>query len=191
MEAGQGYHRAADLERVARPYLEAASAELDETVQLAILESVEVLYVGKVEADRPFKLVSQVGMRLPAYATGLGKVLLAHLPVEEFRTRMAGVTLEHFTERTVRDLADLEKRLAVIRRQGFGVDNGEHVTGVCCVAIPIRDRNGIVVAALSCSIPEARLRNKSADMASIRDVLERHGDKLSGALYNNMSPPNG
>jgi DNA-binding IclR family transcriptional regulator len=188
-EAGQGYHRAADLERLARPYLEEARTELDETVQLAILEGTEVLYVGKVETDRPFKLVSHVGMRLPAYATGLGKVLLAYLPPDELHRKMAGVTLEPFTERTVKDLPELEKRLAAIRRRGFGLDDGEHVRGVCCVAVPVRDKNNNVVAAMSCTIPAARLRNKMADITSIRAVLERHADKLSGALSNNLYPP--
>ena len=100
-EAGQGYIKARDLALIADEHLHAARTELNETIQLGVLEGVEVLYIAKVDADRPFRLISRAGMRLPAYATGLGKVLLAYLPADELRRRMEHVKFQPFTDTTV------------------------------------------------------------------------------------------
>ncbi len=131
--------------------------ELDETVQLAILDGIENVYIAKVEADHHLKLVSEVGSRLPAHATGLGKVLLAGLPPSEVERRFAGVDMRKYTPRTIAILADLQVELEVIRLRGYSVDNGEYTIGVYCVAVPIRDGSGRVIAAISSSVPEARV----------------------------------
>ena len=72
-QAGQGYTRATNLASAARPHMAAARDELNETIQLAILDGIDNVYIAKVEAEHPLRLVSDVGTRLPAYATGLGK----------------------------------------------------------------------------------------------------------------------
>jgi IclR family transcriptional regulator, KDG regulon repressor len=149
-------------------------------VQLGILAGVEVLYIAKVESDRPFRLVSRVGMRLPAWATGLGKVLLAALPREELRRRMEPVTFERFTDTTVRDLEQLERVLARIRSEGVGRDHGEYTAFVYCVAAPVRDQTGDVVAAVSCTLPEAP--RKGEGDKRMADVLVHHATELSKSL---------
>ncbi len=95
--------------------------------------------------------MSQFGTRLPGYASGLGKVLLAYLDPAEFRRRIAKVKFERFTSRTVPTPSALEEGLAEIRMRGFGEDEGEYTPGVFCVAVPIFGAKGENVAAMSCS----------------------------------------
>jgi IclR family KDG regulon transcriptional repressor len=155
-EAGQTYVHSFDLERVARPFMEAVRDALRETVQLAILDGTDNVYVAKVESDQLLVLQSRVGTRLPAYATGLGKVLLAGLSDAEVRRRFQGVYLEAFTDRSITDLETLLHSMDEIRLKGFGTDDGEYTKGVVCVAVPIRQHSGEVFAAMSVSVPEVR-----------------------------------
>ena len=155
-EAGQTYAHSFDLTDTAMPFLEAARDALRETVQLAILDGIENVYVAKVESDQRLVLRSHVGTRLPAYSTALGKVLLTGLDDGELRRRFRGVRLHQFTERSITNFATLYKVIQETRAKGFGVDNGEHTPGVVCVAVPVRDHSGQVVAAMSVSVPEVR-----------------------------------
>jgi IclR family transcriptional regulator, KDG regulon repressor len=179
-EVGQGYLRARDLALIADEHRRAARAELNETIQLGVLDGVEVLYIAKVDADRPFRLVSRAGLRLPAWATGLGKVLLAYLPPAELRRRMEGVQFVPFTENTITDIAQLERVLARIRAEGIGRDQGEHTAFVYCVAAPVRDKTGAVVAAMSCSLPEPPQRGRGD--RHLAEVISRHAAGLSASL---------
>ncbi|WP_213450646.1 IclR family transcriptional regulator [Rhizomonospora bruguierae] len=181
-EAGQGFQGAVNLARTAQPHLQAVRDELDETVQLAILDGLENVYIAKVEADQPLRLVSRVGMRLPAYATGLGKVLLAYLEPAELAQRLDGVRLERFTDRTAGTAEELVARLAEIRERGYGEDDGEYTPGLVCLAAPVRDHTGAVVAALSCSVPSARLDRLDIDRGHIRDAVVKHARDLSTDL---------
>lgn len=181
-EAGQGFVHGVDLVRVADRHLRNARADLDETVQLAILDGTDVVYVAKVDADHPFQLISRVGMRLPAYATGLGKVLLAALPPAELEARFEAFDFERFTDRTLTSFPELVDRLAQIRQDGFGEDDGEYTEGIFCVAAPVRDHTGAVVAALSCSAPRARLDAREVDPGRIRELVRAHGNALSTEL---------
>jgi DNA-binding IclR family transcriptional regulator len=120
-------------------------------------------------------------MRLPAWATGLGKVLLAHLPADELRRRMEGVEFEPFTSRTVTSLPQLERILEQIRADGIGRDEGEHTPFVYCVAAPVRDVSGTVVAAMSCCLPEPPER-RPAGYPHLAEVMARHAANLSKSL---------
>jgi DNA-binding IclR family transcriptional regulator len=180
-EVGQGYNHAHDLALIADEHLRAARTELNETVQLGVLDGTEVLYIAKVDADRPFRLVSRAGMRLPAWATGLGKVLLAYLPTDELRRRMADVTFEAFTDKTICDMEHLERVLAQIRADGIGRDEGEHTAFVYCVAAPVRGKSGAVVAAMSCSLPEPPQR-RPGGFPRMAEVVSRHAANLSRSL---------
>jgi DNA-binding IclR family transcriptional regulator len=185
-ETGQGYVQARDLALIADQHLHAARTELNETIQLGVLEGTEVLYIAKVDADRPFRLISRAGMRLPAYATGLGKVLLAHLPAAELRRRMEHVKFQPFTGTTVTSLAELEEILDRIRSDGIGRDEGEHTPFVYCVAAPVRDASGTVVAAMSCCLPEPPER-RPGGYSHLADVMARHAASLSESLGFNGS----
>jgi len=178
-QVGRSFVGLEALAQLAQPHLEAASDELNETVQLAVLDGTDNVYVAKVDSDHPLQLVSRVGSRLPAYATGLGKVLLADLEPEELRRRMRGVEFQRFTDRTITDLAALERALAEARANGFAQDEGEYTTGVFCVAVPIVGATGAVVAAMSCSVPSPRFDGTDQARAALIATLSKHGGELS------------
>ncbi|MBB5153222.1 IclR family transcriptional regulator [Saccharopolyspora phatthalungensis] len=153
---GQGYTGHRDIVGLALPLMERLAQETGETVQLSRLDGVENVYIAIAESPQPMKLVSAVGMRLPAHAVGLGKALLAGLPDAELGRRYRGVELERFTENTVTELAELLTEIAQTRARGYATDNEEYIIGCRCVAMPIRDHSGEVVAAMSVSAPTPR-----------------------------------
>lgn len=165
-EVGQAYIADLDVAEAAGPYLQRVRDALGETVQLAVLDGIDNVYLRKLDSGHPLQLVSRVGSRLPAYATGLGKALLAGLTDDEVRRRLAGVELRRFTARTVAGTDQLITELARIRRQGYATDRGEYSEGVFCVAAPIVGPTG-TVAAMSVSIPDVRVtpevRRRTAD----------------------------
>lgn len=169
-QAGQAYMRGISLVTACRPYLQASRDALQETVQLAVLDGIHNVYLAKEEADQLLVLQSRVGARLPAYATGLGKVLLSGLANQEVERRFVGVVFERFTPSTVTDLPHLLEELQRIRSSGYGTDDGEYTPGVECVAVPVRGHRGSVVAAMSVSVPAIRggqaLRHRALEVLS-------------------------
>ncbi|MCY9657598.1 IclR family transcriptional regulator [Paenibacillus chondroitinus] len=128
--------------------------KLGESLQLARLDGNEVLYLAKEEALTPVRLASGPGMRLPAHATALGKVMLADLGDEEL-DRFYRADQEPFpqlTEHSIVSLKELKQDLEHIRQQGFALDLEEAVIGFNCAAAPIRNSHGKVIAAVSCSM---------------------------------------
>lgn len=155
-EAGRTYLRAISLADRALPYMERLRDRLDETVQLAILDGRYNVYVAKATGSQRLILASEVGRRLEAHATGLGKVLLAGLPNDQLEKRFKGVVMERFTKNTIKDLPSLKRELRTIRERGYGTDDEEYTLGVACVAAPVRDSAGSVIAAMSVSVPMVR-----------------------------------
>jgi IclR family transcriptional regulator, KDG regulon repressor len=158
---------------------------LNETVQLAVLDGVENVYLDKLESTKALKLVSRVGSRLPAYATGLGKTLLAFLDPEDRAARLAQLELRPFTERTIHELPALEAELRAIRERGYGTDKGEYTVGVSCIAAPIRNRYGTVVAAVSASLPDVRATDPVMDL--VRQEVMAEAEQMSRDL--GYAPP--
>jgi DNA-binding IclR family transcriptional regulator len=155
-EVGARYLGQHDLASEAQPFMKAVVAELNETVQLAVLDGMDNVYIAKVDCSHPVRLQSAVGKRLPAHATGLGKALLAALPAEELEQRLDAAVLTGYTTRTITDRARLTAQLEAIRKAGFAVDDQEYTPGLRCVAVPVRDHRGVAVAALSASVPMMR-----------------------------------
>ncbi|WP_268961274.1 IclR family transcriptional regulator [Nonomuraea cypriaca] len=179
-EAGQAYLWAIDLERAAKPIMEAIRDDLNEVVQLAVLDGTDNVYVAKVDPDQALVLASRVGARIPAHTTALGKVLLAGLEEAELRRRFEGREFVRFTRTTIASLADLEVELAGVRRGGHAIDQGEYTAGVFCVGVPVRDHNGGVRAGMSVSVPEVRLT--PALRRRMLHALEKGAGELSAHL---------
>ncbi|WP_183407796.1 IclR family transcriptional regulator [Nocardioides marmoriginsengisoli] len=181
-QVGRSFLFAEQLATVARIHLRQARVDLNETFQVSILDGVDNVYITKEESDQPLRLVSEVGSRLPAYTTGLGKVLLAGLTVEEVEDRFRGREFVTFTPSTVASYDALKSQLDEVRAQGFAEDHGEFTEGVYCVAVPIRNAAGATVAAVSCSIPSARLQDAHATRERALAVLRTCADAISEAL---------
>ncbi|MGH3097066.1 MAG: IclR family transcriptional regulator [Streptosporangiales bacterium] len=180
LEAGNAYTRSFGLPDRARPLMTRIRDEIDETVQLAVLDGRFNVYVAKVDGGHALRLASEVGRRLPAHATGLGKVLLASLDPRELTDLLGGVRLERYTGSTMADLPALRRYLAEVRRRGYALDNEEYSVGVRCVAAPVCDSEGRTVAAMSVSVPTARFGRHRRQVA-LRLLLEATGE-LSAAL---------
>ncbi len=144
---------------IALPHLEQIGDRFGETVQLATLDVNEVVYMAKVPSRHPIQLVSNVGTRLPAYATGIGKALLACLSEHQVHRLYPSTELARFTPATITSTAALIDELHAIRERGFARDLGEYSPGIFCVAVPILTADNLPRAALSLSIPAERYAN--------------------------------
>jgi DNA-binding IclR family transcriptional regulator len=147
----------------ARPFLEELMTATGETSHLAVLDDGMALYVDKVESQRMLSRPSHVGRRLPAFCTGVGKALLAFAPGEVIDAVLAR-GLERFTPNTIIEPERLRAELDGIRRSGYAVDNEEIEEGLVCVAAPVRDRAGLVVAAVSIGGPASRVRQRGLEL---------------------------
>jgi len=183
-EVGQSFQPSRDLVIRARHYLREVHSELGETVQLGILDvgSLDVVYLDKIEGIRALRLVSEVGARIPAYATAIGKCLLAARPDEELQHTFAGHKLERYTTNTVRDGDKLLKVLKTTRKRGYALDDGEYTSGVFCVAVPIRALDGTTIAAMSCSVPQSRIDLHELEPTFVFGVLKKQAEALSSTL---------
>jgi len=155
-QAGKAYLAAADLEATAVPYMETVRDAVNETVQLATLDGTDNVYVGKVDSDQQLRLESRVGVRLPAYATGIGKALLTMLDDDEITARFADVEFVRYTPQTITTVPRLLATVREARGRGYAEDHGEYTPGVFCIAMPILDAKPERLTAMSVSIPEAR-----------------------------------
>ncbi|GGB01785.1 IclR family transcriptional regulator [Allosediminivita pacifica] len=141
--------RQSSLAPIARPHIDALSAEVGETIHLAQLDRAQVLYVDKRNAVRPVEMYSQAGKVGPGYCTGVGKAMLAHLPETE---RQAAVRMQAFyphTPNTITSVEALEAELETIRTEGVSFDREEHEPGIVCIAAPVLTPGGRVLGALS------------------------------------------
>ena len=180
LEAGNAYTRALGLVDRALPLMEKIRDTIDETVQLAVLDGVHNVYVAKVDGRQTLTLASEVGRRLPAYATGVGKVLLAGLGHDELDLRLGEMRLDPVTAHTITDRARLREHLEHVRGRGFGIDNEEYTIGIRCVAVPILDHSRRVVAAMSVSVPAIRFTPAHRERAHV--LLTEAAHRMSGAL---------
>jgi IclR family acetate operon transcriptional repressor len=141
-----------------RAILRGVVSEITETCNLAVLKKGALIYLDRVEAPWPLRLHMAEGAgELPPHCCASGKLLLAHLPAPERQRLLGLLPLECFTERTITDRAVLESELDRIVNVGYAVDNEEYVLGVACVAVPVRNPQGEVIAALAVQGATARL----------------------------------
>jgi len=154
---GQVIRRLGLAER-AMPQMKALMRRVNETVHLAVLDKGEVLYIDRVEGMQTVGMFTQIGKRGPAHATALGKSMLAFLPDNVWRSVVADRGLPRLSATTITTVAVFENELAAIRQRGYAIDNSEAGEPVRCVASPIYDYTGQVIAAASISGPCDRMR---------------------------------
>ncbi|MEX0280441.1 MAG: IclR family transcriptional regulator [Arenibacterium sp.] len=158
------------LAPIAKPYLNELSGELGETVHLAQLDASQVLYVDKRNARQPVEMYSQAGKVGPAYCTGVGKAMLAHLPEEALAHAISQQSFHGFTEQTLTTETALREELAAIRARGYAYDREEHERGIVCVAAPIRSPGGRMLGALSITGTTLRTSYDQLDLWAPRIV---------------------
>ena len=156
LELGYAYLSSLSLPEVAEPHLEALVAEVNESSSVSVLDGEDVVYVARVPVSRIMTVAISVGTRFPAYATSMGRVLLAGLPDAELDAYLSKVDLARLTAKTVGSASALRSELAKVRAQGFALVDQELEEGLRAVAAPIKDRLGRVVASLNISAHASR-----------------------------------
>jgi IclR family KDG regulon transcriptional repressor len=145
-----------DLPQVARPIAEDLGSVLHETVHMGILDDDMAMYILKIESRYTIRMYSRVGKRIPLYCTAIGKILLSEMEDSQRDLLISSMDFVPFTRNTLLNRERLLAELDQIRLQGFAEDNQEHEDGVRCIAVPIRDHNGMIVAGMSVSWPVFR-----------------------------------
>ena len=156
LELGYAYLSSLSLPEVAEPHLEALVAEVNESSSVSVLDGADVVYVARVPVSRIMTVAINVGTRFPAYATSMGRVLLAGLPDDELASYLDGVVLDRLTTRTISSAAALRTEIQRVRAQGWAMVDQELEEGLRAVAAPIRDRAGRTVAAVNVSAHASR-----------------------------------
>ena len=168
------------LADIAMPFLDELSRRTGEGTSLAMLRDGVVTVVAKRESEGPVRVVQEVGARRPMYCTAVGKALAAWLPDRELDGIIDRTVFEKKTARTIITAAAFRRELARIRATGFAFDNEEHVAGIRCIAIPVRDHSGEVCASLCVVGPTSRLPLKQLE--SLREPLTAVAVALSERL---------
>jgi DNA-binding IclR family transcriptional regulator len=161
-----------DLRAKAQAHLERLRDVTGETVHLAVLDEWQVLYLERLQSPHPIGFMrSRIGAIVPAYCTSLGKTLLAFRAPDEVESWLRAQSLKTMTPGTITSPRRLLKELRAIRERGYGLDEQEHELGVRCIAAPIRNHTGEVVAAISIAGPADRMPTPLIDSAMAGNLV--------------------
>lgn len=142
-----------ELTTEARPYLLALTNLYGQCTHLAILDKNEAVYIDKVEVERNLRMYSEIGRRVPVYCSALGKCLLFDKSAAEMIAVLESSPYVKRTEKTKNDTNELLEEITQSARRGWSIDNEENEKGICCIAAPVRDYSGKIIAAISISGP--------------------------------------
>jgi IclR family pca regulon transcriptional regulator len=156
LELGYAYLSSLTLPEVAQPHMEVLVASVNESSSISVLDDLEVVYVARVPTRRIMSINLSVGTRLPAYATSMGRVLLAGLPEAELEARLPRIDVRPLSAHTITTRRELRDILERVRKQGWAAVDQELEEGLRSLAVPIRGASGDVVAALNVSVHATR-----------------------------------
>jgi IclR family pca regulon transcriptional regulator len=156
LELGYAYLSSLSLPQVAQPHMELLVARVHESCSISLLDGADIVYVARVPTRRIMAVAISVVTRFPAFATSMGRVLLAAQTTEWVDEYLASGARQQFTRHTVTDPAKLRLLLARVRTQGYCLVDQELEEGLRSIAVPIRDSAGVVVAAMNISLQASR-----------------------------------
>lgn len=167
LELGYAYLSGLSLPEIALPHVEQLVARVRESSSVSVLDGDEVVYIARVPTNRIMTVSISVGTRVPAYATSMGRVLLAWRSADWLDGYLASAKLRALTPHTIADPAALMAELATVREQGWALVDQELEEGLRSVAAPIRDDTGHVVAAINVATNVSRHRREEL----VRDIV--------------------
>ncbi|AML50384.1 IclR family transcriptional regulator [Falsihalocynthiibacter arcticus] len=170
------------LAPLARPFIDALSRSVGETVHLAQLDHAQVLYVDKRNARDPIQMYSMAGKVGPAYCTGVGKAMLAFLPEKDLAALLLQQSYHRFTPKTRCDDAALREDLVVIRQRGYAFDDEEHEPNIICVALPILTEGGRVLGGLS--ITSSTHRSSLSELEKLVPKMQETTKQIQEVMRN-------
>ena len=164
-----------DVISIVRPFMEGLANDCRETVHFVQRRGMDVFYLEKVAPLYPqesaIRMASQVGLSRPLYCSAVGKAILADMADDEVRYIWENSLIEKKTEHTIIEYAELQKDLTKIREKGFALDNEENEIGVRCIAVSIKNLNGVPNNAFSISAPAVRMSDERIDLLA-QEVLK-------------------
>ncbi|GAB7188299.1 beta-ketoadipate pathway transcriptional regulators PcaR/PcaU/PobR family protein [Kitasatospora sp. Ki12] len=168
--------------QIARPHLAALVEQVHESASVAVLDGDDIRYLARVAASRIMRVDITVGTRFPAYATSMGRVLLAALPEQERLDHLSRVTPRQFTPRTRTTVPALSHALATAAREGWALVDQELEEGLCSLAVPVTDDLGRVIAAANVALHASRGtadQIRDTVLPPLREAARRIGDDLA------------
>jgi IclR family pca regulon transcriptional regulator len=178
---GHSYLSSSPFTRAAQPLLERFAATIHESSWVAILDDGDALLVAGARTNRILSPGLTVGSRLPAAWTALGRVLLSGLPDDQLDAHLRRLKPRTYTARTLIDIAAIRKAILDVRTNGYALVEGEVEIGLSSIAVPLKDFEGRVVAAINASAPSERVR--SSEMTErFLPLLQRTAEDLRPAL---------
>jgi DNA-binding IclR family transcriptional regulator len=162
----RGLNAQMEIIRLARPFIERLALDSRETSHLAVLERGEVVVLDQYESPEKIRVITSAGMRMPAHCTALGKALLAGLKGGEYDRWVEAMGLPRLTAKTTTDPEVLREHLVEIAQQGYAYDDEEYDPGMCCMAGPVHNQEGVLVAAIGISCPSNRIAIDQIDRLS-------------------------
>ncbi|WP_228717397.1 IclR family transcriptional regulator [Allosaccharopolyspora coralli] len=166
LELGFSYLSSISLPEIAQPHLEQLASQVDESASVSVLDGDDIVYVARVPTSRIMTVSITIGTRFPAYATSMGRVLLASLPNTDIESYLDRVRIESLGPRTITDVDALRKELDMIRARGWSLVDQELEAGLRSIAAPVHGPGGRVVAAANVSSHAGRNGPEH-----VRDVL--------------------
>lgn len=167
------------LRNAALPAMRELQARFNETINLGVMHKGEIIYLEILEVERPLRMQARPGGRDAAYATAIGKAILAFLRPEQ-RAALLPEKLRPLTDHTLTDKSQLEADLLRTRERGYALDHGENEQGAVCVGAPIFDEGGAVIAAISLSAPASRLESDQETVVGL--AVRAAADTISARL---------
>lgn len=155
LNLGRSYLESARLPRAIIPFLQRLTEQLQESSNFSVLDGSDIVYVSRVNAPRLLATGFEPGTRLPAHTTAAGRVLLAALPEAQLRSELERVELTAFTHLTLLDKDILWQEMLVIRAQGYAITESQYEVGLRGISVPIKNRSGSVIGALSVAMNAA------------------------------------
>lgn len=178
-ELGNEIIKHLDIHELAYPIMKKLSKDTGETINLAVLDGDQVLYIMKIDSPHMLKSSAPIGSRSPVYCNASGKVILACLP-EDKKMALLPAEFHQFTPNTINNVTELEAELARIRTKGYAVDNEEWSLNSKALAAPVWNYNRETVAALTIAGPTVRMTSQRIE--ELAQILVREARQLSVKL---------
>jgi len=156
-------------------YLNALSKEVGETVNLAVLDGYEIMYVVRIKTERLLPYDLQIGSKLPVHCTSMGKALMAFVSPKRGRSILNRLDFRPLTHRTITGIEDYLKELEVVREKGYAINDEEQSVGVRSIAAPVRDAEGCAIAAINIAVPTKRYSRQEVEDNLAPQIVETAG----------------
>lgn len=186
LQLGYAYLSSFSMAEIAQEHLEHLAERLHESCSASVLDAEDIVYVARASTNRIMTIGLSVGARLPAYCTSMGRVLLASLSTRELEEYLSHADLHARTERTITSPDELRAELDIVRSQGWCMQDQELEDGVRSLAVPVRDAEGRVVAAINVSAHASRVsleELKGEFLPALQECAHEIDEDLAGRRH--------